>query len=66
MEKLALVVSQTIPEGFPSEVLMPGYFLNMLNTPEGIAAVRFILAAAAILFILQWIHCEKQASKEEK
>ena len=65
MGQTEILLIQTAPEGFPKEVILPGYFLQCLNTTEIIWGIRIALAVIAMIMICVWIYREKHHTEED-
>ena len=50
----------------PEEIRVPGYFLEAINTTEGLWGVRILCVLLFLLIIFGCFYYEKKASKEEE
>lgn len=66
MRLLTILLTNGLPEGFPGQIEMPGYFLQVFNSPAGILCVRITAAILFISVIGGWRYYEVHSSKEDR
>lgn len=66
MRLLMILLTDGLPEGFPEQVEMPGYFLQALSSPAGIWCVRVMTAVVFIMVIVGCKYYEVNSSKGDR
>lgn len=63
MERMIQIARASLPEGFPTEIETPPYFLQVFDSPEWLWFFRVAIIVAVIVIIYGCSYYEKKAEK---
>lgn len=66
MKPLSILLANRLPEGFPAQIKVPGYFLEAISSPAGIWCVRAAVIALFFLVVMGFLHYDARAAREQQ